>query len=47
MNYTPVIQEHSSSFNTIEIFTHQSTNKSNSIQQISNARRNRYRVLRL
>ena len=47
MNYTPVIQEHSSSFNTIERFTQKSTNKSNSIQQIRNIRGNRYRVLRL
>jgi len=46
-NYTPVIQELSSSFNTIERFTHKSTNKNNSIQYIKNVRRNRYRVLRL
>jgi len=46
-NYTIVIQEHSSSFNTIERFTQKSTNKSNSTQQIINVRGNRYRVLRL
>jgi len=47
MNYTPVIQELSSSFNTIERFTQKSTNMSHSIQQIRNVRRNRYRVLRM
>jgi len=46
-NYTPVIQELSSSFNTLDRFTQKSTNKSNYIQQIRNVRRNRYRVLRL
>ena len=46
-NYTLVIQELNSSFNTIEIFTQKSTNKSNSRQQIRNVRRNRYGVLRL
>jgi len=46
-NYTLVIQELSSSFNTIETFTQKSTNKSNSIQQIRNVRRNIYIMLRL
>ena len=46
-NYTPVIQKHSSNFNTIERFTQKSTNKSNSTQQIRNVRGNRYRVLKL
>ena len=46
-NYTTVIQEYNSSFNTDERFTHKLTNTSNSIQHIINVRRNRYRVLRL
>jgi len=47
MNYTPIIQELSSSLNTVERFTQKSTNNNNSIQKIRNVRRNRYRVLRL
>ena len=44
-NYTPIIEEHSSSFNAVEKFTQKSTNKSNSIQQISNVRGNMYRAV--